>query len=483
MALYYSQYFKLKHKDFAAKGVYNGFLDKDSLLHIDPLLLKECKIPEFINAYDNFLNYFKAFIPLVKNTKQTNEQDLFFKTIVKRFTMSEIPNTGLGFSKENSHGKGISGSLSKQLAQSAYEIIQAGLVDPEIFALMQLIEENVGADRISDMTLFILQKNFLAYTQRIAKELNIPTQIYTKDSCTYKVPFYKGKPIHFIPTILLTDLPKAKDFDDIDRVCSYNNQLKKKIAGVIGVVWAQYKDYKKGDWKNLLLGNRNCYNAAINYFKELKGVPYNFTTDEKEEYQEIILLDYLNELIEKYPLKFNRTANNPQQDIYAQSKAICMQFKKLVEDNRLSEIYYRNNRSPDETDWQLLLYAVADTYKRAAKLDVAITREDDPGIGEIDFHLTRGSKANTVIEIKRSSNNNLIHGYRTQLAAYMRAEKADNSIFLIIVDDESLSSIKEKMQEVQADMKAKGEYIPEIIYVNGKRQHTASNRKFVPSNI
>lgn len=81
-----------------------------------------------------------------------------------------------------------------------------------------------------------------------------------------------------------------------------------------------------------------------------------------------------------------------------------MQFKKLVEYNRLSELFYRNKRSPDETDWQLLLYTIADTYKQAAKLDVSITREDNPGVGEIDFHLTRGSKANTVIEIKRSNN-------------------------------------------------------------------------------
>ena len=30
MATHYSQYFKLKHKDFINRGVYNGFLDKDS---------------------------------------------------------------------------------------------------------------------------------------------------------------------------------------------------------------------------------------------------------------------------------------------------------------------------------------------------------------------------------------------------------------------------------------------------------------------
>ena len=51
MALTYSRFFKVKHRDFLQKGVYNAFLDQDSLLHIDPLLLKGSEIPEFKNAY------------------------------------------------------------------------------------------------------------------------------------------------------------------------------------------------------------------------------------------------------------------------------------------------------------------------------------------------------------------------------------------------------------------------------------------------
>lgn len=57
MALHYSKYYHIKHRDLVSKGVYNGFLDKDSLLHIDPLLLKNCSIPEFVTAYDEFFNF------------------------------------------------------------------------------------------------------------------------------------------------------------------------------------------------------------------------------------------------------------------------------------------------------------------------------------------------------------------------------------------------------------------------------------------
>lgn len=475
MALTYSRFFKVKHKYFLQKGVYNAFLDQDSLLHIDPLLLKGSEIPEFKNAYAEFFNYFRSFIPLVKASKADNLQDRFFKQMVKRFTFKEIPNTGLGFSKGNTRGRGISGSIAIQLAKSAYIIIKAGLEDPEIFGLMQLIEDNMAADRISDMTIAILQKHFLEYTQRIAQEMGLTTHPYTFEyGVVFQVPYYNGTPIHFIPESFLANLPVAHDFEDIDDVCNYNNRLKKKIAKLIGVNWAQYKDYKKRDWKNLIIGNKECYEAAISFYKHLNAVPYDFAADNKDQYRDVLLQELLDEIPFQKPTEYA----NEEDEVDKLTLAMCHQFKHLVEHNRLSELFYRNNRTPDETDWQLLLYTVADTYKIAANLDLAITREDNPGVGEIDFHITKGSKANTVIEIKRSTNENLIHGYRTQLSAYMKAERAQSGIFMVIMEKDNIDEVKQKIAEVQKDMKDKGEYIPEIIYINCMKQHSASNRLY-----
>lgn len=478
MALTYSRYFKIKHKDFLSKGVYNAFLDKDSLLHIDPLLLKGCDIPEFQNAYNEFFNYFKLFIPLVKAAKAADLRDRFFKRMVERFTFKEIPNTGLGFSKGNTHGRGISGALSVQLANSAYDIIKAGLEDPEIFGLMQLIEDNMAADRISDMTIAILQLRFLQYTERIARELHLPTKTYRYSHDTvFMVPFYKGKPVHFIPASFLADLPIARDFDEIDDVCYYNTQLKKKIAEIIGVNWSEYKEYKKRDWKKLIVENKSCYDTAIQFYKNLDAVPYNFVSDYKDQYRDVLL----QELLESVP--FDKPADfiTEEEEVYKLTMAMCWQFKHLVEDNRISELFYRNKRTPDETDWQLLLYTVADTYKLAGNLDISITREDNPGVGEIDFHITRGSKANTVIEIKRSTNDNLIHGYRTQLAAYMKAERTNSGIFMVIMESDNYDEIKQKIEAVQNDMRQNGEYTPDIIYINGMRQPSASKSSYKPT--
>ena len=339
MPLYYSQYFGIKHQDFFCKGVYNGCLDSDSLLHVDPLLLKGCPIEEFKDSYQHFLNYFRQMIPLVKYVKNENTSDPFFKRIVSLFKFREIPNTGLGFSKGNTHGRGISGDLSLQLATSAFTIINAGLLDPEIFGLMHLIEDNMGADRISDMTISILFPDFLSYTERISKELNLPVFEYkqTYDKSFY-VPHYKNKPIIFLPMSVLADLPYAKDYDEIDKVCNYNNMLKRKVAEIIGLTWSLYKDYRKKDWKQIIINNKKCYDEAIDYYRHLKGVPYDFTNDERRQYTWPILHDIIsaNNLdLSAYGV------NKTQHDIFDLTKAIINQFKHLVEDNRLSELFYR----------------------------------------------------------------------------------------------------------------------------------------------
>lgn len=472
MAIHYSKHFNVAHKQFERLGVYDGYLDKDSLLHIDPLNLKNCKEPELEESYSKFMQFFKSFVPLVNHAKSEDVKDRFFKRIVERYTMKEIPNTGLGFSKTNTYGKGISGALAVQLARSTYAIIKAGMMDPEIFGLMQLIEDNIAADRISDMTLSILQKDFLCYTERIAKELKLPIHPFKYDYDTvFNVPYYKNKPIHFIPMCILSELPMAVDYEDIDRVVDYNLQLKQKIAAIIGLVWSDCKKYKKEDWKKLILGNEKCYNTAVEYYRKLSGVPYNFNTDSRLQYFDVRIEDMIKKNLIQITEKENQS---PKEEVYSMALAISKQFKHLVEHNRLSEMFFRKNRKPDETDWQLLLYTIADTYKNSQNLDVSITREDNPGVGEIDFHLTRGSQANTVIEIKLSSNVNLLHGYRSQLAAYMNAERADSGIFIVILDKENLKDVKKKLTEIQKDMNEKSEYIPEIIYVNGLRQPSAS---------
>ena len=173
MALTYSEYLQVSHEALLDEGVFDGSLDEDSLLHVDPLLLKKCSIEEFQGAYDEFIDYFNRFIDLVPLVKAHQMSDRAYRAIYKNFVFNERANTGLGYSSHGTHGRGISGTLSIQLSDSAIEIIKAGFKNPKIFALLPLFEDNIGADRISDMAIAILIGRFARYTQRVSKELGI----------------------------------------------------------------------------------------------------------------------------------------------------------------------------------------------------------------------------------------------------------------------------------------------------------------------
>lgn len=477
MPVRYSRYFKIPAREFEKQMVFNAFIDQDSRFHVDPLLLRGSRIPEFQNAYDAFLDYFRAFVPLVKHAVRPDSSDRFFKQMVKRFTFPELQYTGLGYSEGHSRGKGISGKLSIQLAKSAYEIIIAGYEDPEIFALMPLIEDNIGPDRISDMTIAILRRQFLAYTQRIAAEMGLRVQKYqlTYDEY-YNVPIHDGDVIHFVPRDFLNDLPIATSFDEIADAANYNERLKARIAKVIGVAWNDYSKFSKSDWKHLILHEDECYNAAIDYYKSINGIPYNFDTDNHGKYLDLkfAIIAYEN------PIQFFTGIYKSQSEkVFNWTMAICKEFKHLIEENRMSELVHRCKRTPDETDWQLLLYMIADAYVEGAGIDLKISREANPGIGEEDFLFSHGKDAQTVIEIKRSGNKDILHGYREQLPSYVHSERADNGIFLVIIDNQTEEEeVKEKLAAVQKDMEEKGEVTYPIVYVRGYNQPSASDPKY-----
>ena len=300
MALLYSEYLHICHDTLTNKGVYDGALDQDYMLHIDPLLLKTCQVPEFKGAYEEFLSYFNRFITLVPFVKQLSATDRFYKKIYESFQFPELPNTGLGYSTQNTHGNGISGRIAKQLAESIIEIVNAGFQDTEIFAIMPLFEENIGADRISDMTISILYDRFIDYTKRISKELSLSVSGFKYKESVIALPSYKKRPIIFIPTSILTDLPHALDYDDVGRVCDYNRNLRIRIGTQIGLTLKEAASLKKAELKKLLLENPVCMSEAIQAYKRFVGVSYDFYEDKKDKYLDARLAS----VPQQYPLSF-----------------------------------------------------------------------------------------------------------------------------------------------------------------------------------
>ena len=138
-------------------------------------------------------------------------------------------------------------------------------------------------------------------------------------------------------------------------------------------------------------------------------------------------------------------------------------------------IFNRKDRTPDETDWQYYLLTVADTYIKASNVDIDVNRESNPGVGALDFKFSRGSQGKTVVEIKRSSHQDLLHGYVTQLPTYMKAEQAEYGIFLIIREDDKYDNAIQKVFDRKNELEKEGcMNLPDIIVVDAIPKKSAS---------
>lgn len=467
MATHYSDFLKIKHSSLVDKGVYDGCIDQDSKLHIDPMLLKNSDIPEFSSAYESFISYFSQIYILAKYVKKHNpKEDNYYKTIVDLFKFPELPNTGLGYSVGCIGGTGISGKLSKDLANDACDIINAGMVDPEIFSLMHFLEDNIGADRISDMIINILSDKFLAYTSRVCLELGIPTSIYNDNSGkNYQLPFFKNKPIYFIPEAFLTELKMAHDFTEISDVVSYNTSLRSKVCIAVQGEWKKFQSMKKSELRNIIFNNKRAYNEMISYARGMKVKGYNFRSDKKGEYEDMELLEFLTQ----NPISFTNI-NSEDDVVYESTLMICEHFKFLIEECRMYRMMYDGRKYKRETDWQHLLFVVASSYLKGSGYNIDVSPETDSGAGELDFKFSHGANAKTVVEVKLSDSPNLLHGYKTQLPKYIKAENGDHGVFIVIELDKVN---KKQMDELKkANLASDNPY--EIIFVDAKAKPSAS---------
>lgn len=275
----YSEIFKIPNKKFLEKGVFNADIDEDSHLHIDPALFKDCKIPEFIGAYDEFRNYFLKVFGLVPTAKINKRA---YKALVSYLTFKEITNTCLGYSKDGTRGNGIGTKLAQNLTDSIIEIHDLGIQNPVVFEMLPFFEKGIGADRISDMTSKLLVDRLLRYTKRMCDELGISTSPQIRHRGTlYHVPTYKELSFVFVPIEILCDLPMARNWDDIDSVCAYNRAFRARISEIIGKKISEVNKMSKKQIKKFLLANPDIFNDFLHDWEYKQHASYDIQSDKK----------------------------------------------------------------------------------------------------------------------------------------------------------------------------------------------------------
>ena len=139
-----------------------------------------------------------------------------------------------------------------------------------------------------------------------------------------------------------------------------------------------------------------------------------------------------------------------------------------MENNALTKLLYeKNGKFRGEKSVQLLFYGISDSYCEA--FDVDISPELNSGRGNIDFKYSKGYKDRVIVEVKLTSNRQLIHGMKTQIMEYAKAEKTDQLVYLVIDDLKDEEKIKKLYNEYN-----KIESKPKLIVIDTEIKKSAS---------
>lgn len=469
-----SSYFKIPPSTLEQLDVVDVLLESDTLLFIDPMLLPESKHTEMkIDADKKYIETFTNIIKLIKASRVQNDTDVAWKTAKKLFSFSEIGWTCLGYGS-SAKGSGFGPHLVNTTMNTAYQIINMNIDDPDLFMVMSLFEEGIGADRISDMTTNIIFDSLVKFTNRVNEELQIPTKEFTFKSNKYTTPHnpLTKKPLILVPRDIVRDLPISTDWGGAVSTMKENTDLRDRINTNIGKLLASMTQKEKAEAKRRALEKREYFEDLLELIKEIEKAPYDFKADKNGE---LFWLRLASTIDKKYPFnlsKFNKKLTLDEVELLVDE--ILAQFKDLIENKGLWKEMWADDKKPrKEKAAQRLLFAVAHSYCKANNLD--ISPEADSGNGPVDFKVSQGFEQKVLVEVKLSSNGKLLHGYEKQLEIYKSGDDTDRAFFVIV----DIGYIGEKYQKVQQARIAavnEGMRASKIIHIDAQQKESASIR-------
>ncbi|MFC0446340.1 hypothetical protein ACFOD1_07435 [Pseudidiomarina halophila] len=454
-------------------GVVNVLLNTDTLVFIDPMLLEGSAHKEISDgAYQSYRDRFEKIIKLLSLSKAVN--DVPWRNAKRLFRFSEISWTCLGYGT-TVKGSGFGKDLISSTLDTASQIVSLGVDDIDLFMALALFEEGIGPDRISDMTTNIILPNLISFSERVNQTLKVPTKQFKIGANNYNLVVnpYSDQPLIFVPKDIVRDLPIASDWSDISRVVRENEDLRERVNGHVGEIWATMTKKDKQRLKKAALRSKEAFQQVMDMIREVEPKPYDFKSDRNGE---SFWTELLKQIPKEYPYDLsNYSARKLSADeVVEVVNKILGQFQDLIENKGLwKELWDENGNPRKEKASQRLLFAVAYSYCKANNID--LTPEADSGNGPVDFKISQGFDSKLVVEVKLSNNSSLVHGYEKQLETYKKADDTDLGVFLII-DIGGIGKKYSRVQKIRNDFIKEHGKASDIWYVDGNQKASASKR-------
>ena len=472
----FSDHYGVPAATLARLGVLDPTMNIDTRLFIDPLLLTESRHAEISNGARN--TYEQHFTRVIKFLRLTEGPgDVAWRTAQRLLSFPEIKWTCLGYGAQSVSGSGSGNEMTAQFIDTARQIVQLGVDDPDLFVAMALFEEGVGPDRISDMATNVIFGDLLHFNARVLKGLHVPVEATTLrlrngqsfDTVLPSNPFIReGGPVVLLPTDILRDLPIATDWSDVADAASKNQELRMRVNEQIARLWEVRSRKDKRQLRSWAMSGKDQFDTFLYMIRTANARPYDTVGDPLGE---LVWRRVAATLAADEPFIIKQPAKLDVDGVAGVVEQIIEQFRFLIEDRRLSEELYHAGEPRPERAAQRLFFAVAHAYCKANDLD--LTPEADTGNGPVDFKVSKGFTDRVLVEIKLSRNRKLVEGYTRQLEAYKTAEETLKGYYLVIdvgqmgMKDQRLTTVKNRAAK-------NGDRVSPIIFVDGTRRPSAS---------
>jgi hypothetical protein len=423
-----SSHFEITRTD--ADDWFDTILDVDTELFVDPFTIFKETRGLWADAHDRLIEHFnRAFILIAEGNR--NPESLAYKKALALLEFKEPHELCLGYTAKGTRGSGSSGKLASLMAQAIVAAISRGLDHPRHFEELGILQERIGADRISDATCTILKPKLIEYTQEIAQRHGIALdqhRLYASEfdadrqrfvSAAVEVPTnpVDGGPLLFVPERFLDELPTLNPDDWWQ---SYENERLRTDLN--------YEVMGRVDKATIVATAQEHMDSVRTWAEAREGSPaepYDLDRDPKGVFQ-----------WEKAAAAF--TTDNPLAIAPPQTpeefdrviEQMIDRFRLFIEEQRGWYLLWDRGDEKPELAPQLVFYGIARNYCVAN--NISIDPETDFGRGPVDFKFSNGYVRRAHLEVKKLHNGKFWNGLDRQLPTYMASDEVEKGWFLAI---------------------------------------------------
>jgi hypothetical protein len=456
---------------------FDPLLNLDTKLFIDPFLLYDNESGEFVGSHADVIRFFNFVLTLIAQS-DGDIASAAWKRALTLLRLPEVEELCLGYTSLGTRGSGSGHKLAIQLANGLLRAVRAGLVEISHFEQVQIFEEGIGADRISDATATLVRPRLARYTAAVCQRHGILLHPLQTDRGLFDVdqgrwlnrafPLPRnpinGKPVTLVPRRYLRRLPTINP-GDFWNYCydNYNEIIRQRYGEDIT------RHVDKRTIVDLARTQPEFRERYIRRKEDEPAVAYDVDRDPKGLYQPAA---QASEWARTHPRLVT-----PQND--AQLAAAVMQFieefRNYVENQRGWKLLWNDNGTPKAEDsFQALFMQTVATHCRANNIEVS--PEANIGRGPVDFKMSAGYAARVLVEAKLARNTRFWHGLEHQLPKYLEAEGVSQGLFVVCAyKEEDIVKLVDINQRVAA-LNARLPYRIRVVIVDARRNPPSASQ-------